>query len=74
MIHDSYHSSRNSRINSKYPRSTCNHGPILELSNLFEKSGITASKAVVDIKYKNIVYKLPHELPNNLRLWEVINI
>ena len=38
------------------------------------KSGITASKAVVDIKYKNIVYKLPHELPNNLRLWEVINI
>ena len=74
MIHDSYHSSRNSRINSKYPRSTCNHGHILELSNLFEKSGITSSKAVVDIKYKNIVYKLPHELPNNLRLWEVINI
>ena len=43
---------------------------------ILEKLGFNTSKAMVDICYKNIVYKLPNELPNDLRLriWEYYEV
>ena len=41
---------------------------ILELYNVLGQIQLTTSKMKRDISIANLVYKLPHELPNNLRL------
>ena len=41
---------------------------ILEICNILEKLGFTASKEVVDIKHKKHCIELPYKLPNDLIL------
>ena len=38
---------------------------ILEICNILEKLGFTASKEVVDIKHKKHCIELPYKLPND---------
>ena len=46
-----------------------NHGHnILELYNISIQTRLTTSKTKRDIQYSKLVYELPHELPNDLRL------
>ena len=46
---------------------------IYNFCNILEKFQFTTSKTVLKIKYKNIVYELPHEMPQDAKLRKLGN-